>query len=133
MSDNLIALIGTIVIIALIFAWVPLLNLICSSCARLLQRRRLQKDANKKQKMPHTRDGYLREALNSVLTSIADLGQTSFQRWHDRKERHATKNPSTYTRPLARTRRFVRCQRSMQRLLVHVLAHRCGLPQAIRQ
>jgi len=48
MSDNLIALIGTIVIIALIFAWVPLLNLICSSCARLLQRRRLQKDANKK-------------------------------------------------------------------------------------
>jgi hypothetical protein len=48
MSDNFIALIGTIAIIALIFACAPFLNRICPPCARSLQPRRLRKAANKK-------------------------------------------------------------------------------------
>jgi hypothetical protein len=55
MSDEFIALVITIALIALIFAWVPLLNLInliCRPCARFLERRRLQKDAGKKTAKP---------------------------------------------------------------------------------
>ena len=48
MSDNFTALVCTIAIIALIFAWVPFLNLICLPCARFLKQRRLQKNAGKK-------------------------------------------------------------------------------------
>jgi hypothetical protein len=44
MSDEVIALVITIAIIALFFVWVPLLNLVCPPCGRFLERRRLQKD-----------------------------------------------------------------------------------------
>jgi cytochrome c oxidase assembly protein Cox11 len=47
MSDEVIALVITIAIIALFFAWVPLLNLVCQPCARFLERRRLQKNIDK--------------------------------------------------------------------------------------
>jgi hypothetical protein len=47
MSDNFTALVWTVAIIALLFAWVPFLKLICLPCARFLKRR-LQKDAGKK-------------------------------------------------------------------------------------
>ena len=52
MSDEFFALMSTIAIIALIFAWVPFLTLICRPCARFLERRRLQKDAGKKAAKP---------------------------------------------------------------------------------
>ena len=52
MSDEFIALVITIALIALIFAWVPFLNRICRPCARFLERRRLQKDAGKKTAKP---------------------------------------------------------------------------------
>jgi hypothetical protein len=48
MSDNFIALMATIAIIAVIFAWVPFLSLICPPCIRFLERRRVQKDAAKR-------------------------------------------------------------------------------------
>jgi hypothetical protein len=44
MSDEVIALVVTIAIIALLFVWVPLLDLICPPCGRFLERRRRQKD-----------------------------------------------------------------------------------------
>jgi hypothetical protein len=47
MSDKFIALMITIAILALIFAWVPFLSLVCPPCTRLLERRR-QKNADKK-------------------------------------------------------------------------------------
>jgi hypothetical protein len=47
MSDEVIAAVITIAVIALLFAWVPFLNLVCPPCARLLERRRLQKNATK--------------------------------------------------------------------------------------
>jgi hypothetical protein len=46
MSDEVIALVITIAIIALFFVWVPLLNLVCPPCVRFLERRR-QKDPTK--------------------------------------------------------------------------------------
>jgi hypothetical protein len=55
MSENFIALLITIAIITLIFAWVPflhLINLICRPSARSLERRHLQKDAGKKAAKP---------------------------------------------------------------------------------
>ena len=47
MSDEVIALVITIAIIALFFVWVPLLELICPPCGRFLERRRLQKEREK--------------------------------------------------------------------------------------
>jgi hypothetical protein len=47
MSDEAIALIITIAIIALLFAWVPLLNWVCPPCGRFLERCRYQKEAYK--------------------------------------------------------------------------------------
>jgi hypothetical protein len=47
MSDDVIALVITLAIIALFFVWVPLLNLVCPPCGRFLERRRLQKEHNK--------------------------------------------------------------------------------------
>jgi hypothetical protein len=34
MSDNIIAIVIPVIMIAIIFAWVPLLNLICPTCPR---------------------------------------------------------------------------------------------------
>jgi hypothetical protein len=47
MSEEVIAVIITIAIIALFLAWVPFLNLICPPCSRFLERRRQQKDPRK--------------------------------------------------------------------------------------
>jgi hypothetical protein len=49
MSDEAIAIVITIAIIALFLVWVPFLNLICPPCGRLLDRLRLPKDKIKKQ------------------------------------------------------------------------------------
>jgi cytochrome c oxidase assembly protein Cox11 len=43
MSDETIALIITVAIIALLFAWAPLLNFICPPCGRFLAQRRKEK------------------------------------------------------------------------------------------
>lgn len=40
MSDEIIALVIPLVAVAIIFAWVPLLNLICPPCGRSLERQR---------------------------------------------------------------------------------------------
>jgi hypothetical protein len=45
MSDAIVALIVPLGAVAIIFAWVPLLNLICPPCARSLERRRIQMKA----------------------------------------------------------------------------------------
>jgi len=47
MSDDIVAVIIPLIAIAIIFAWVPLLNLICPPCGRALERRRSQMDALK--------------------------------------------------------------------------------------
>lgn len=47
MSDTIVALIFPLAAVAIIFAWVPLLNFICPPCARSLERRRLQTNALK--------------------------------------------------------------------------------------
>jgi hypothetical protein len=47
MSDDVIALLITIAIIALFFVWVPLLNFVCPPCGRFLERRRLQKEIHR--------------------------------------------------------------------------------------
>jgi len=47
MSDEVIAVVITIAIIALFFVWVPLLELVCPPCGRFLERRRLQKEPTK--------------------------------------------------------------------------------------
>jgi hypothetical protein len=47
MSDEVIALVVTIAIIALFFVWVPLLDLVCPPCGRFLERLRRQKDPTK--------------------------------------------------------------------------------------
>jgi hypothetical protein len=54
MSDEVIALVITIAIIALFFAWVPFLNLVCPPCARFLERRRLQKNTGKERSHQRT-------------------------------------------------------------------------------
>jgi hypothetical protein len=48
MSDKVIALMIAIALIALIFAWVPFLSLVCPPGTRFLRRRHLQKEAAKK-------------------------------------------------------------------------------------
>jgi hypothetical protein len=48
MSGKFIALMATVAIIALIFAWVPFLSLICLPRTRFLERRRVQKNAGKR-------------------------------------------------------------------------------------
>jgi hypothetical protein len=47
MSDQTLALILTIAVIALFFVWVPFLNLVCPPCGRFLARRRLEAAAGK--------------------------------------------------------------------------------------
>ena len=47
MSDAIVALIVPLAAVAIIFAWVPLLNLICPPCARARERRRIQMKALK--------------------------------------------------------------------------------------
>jgi hypothetical protein len=49
MSEEIIAIVITIAIIALFVAWVPILDLICPPCSRLLERLRLPKEKVKKQ------------------------------------------------------------------------------------
>jgi len=50
MSDNVIALVITIAIIALFFAWMPILNFICPPCGRFVAKYRLQRPQDEK---PH--------------------------------------------------------------------------------
>jgi hypothetical protein len=47
MSDDFIAVIIPLAALAIIFAWVPLLNLICPPCGRALERRYAQGEALK--------------------------------------------------------------------------------------
>jgi hypothetical protein len=47
MSDDAVALIITVAIFAVFFAWMPLLNSICPPCSRFLERRRAQKNTPK--------------------------------------------------------------------------------------
>jgi cytochrome c oxidase assembly protein Cox11 len=49
MSDEIIALIITVAIIALLFAWAPFLNFICPPCGRFLTQRRMEKETAAKQ------------------------------------------------------------------------------------
>jgi hypothetical protein len=49
MSEEAISLVITIAIIALFFAWVPFLELVCPPCARFPERQRLQKNLTNKQ------------------------------------------------------------------------------------
>jgi hypothetical protein len=51
MSDEIIALIITVVIIAFLFAWAPLLNFICPPCGRFLAQRRMEKQTSESQKI----------------------------------------------------------------------------------
>jgi hypothetical protein len=44
MSDQIFALIIPLVAIAITFAWVPFLNVICPSCGRSLERGGFQRD-----------------------------------------------------------------------------------------
>ena len=43
MSDDVIALIVTILVFALLFAWAPFLNFICPRCSRFLIHRRIER------------------------------------------------------------------------------------------
>jgi hypothetical protein len=47
MSDEVIAFVITLAIIALFFVWVPLLNFVCPPCGRFLERLRQQKGREK--------------------------------------------------------------------------------------
>jgi hypothetical protein len=47
MSDEVIALVITLAIIALFFVWVPLINFVCPPCGRFLERLRQQKEMDK--------------------------------------------------------------------------------------
>jgi hypothetical protein len=49
MSENTLALVITVAIVALFFAWVPFLHLVCPLCSRFLERRRLQMELAKEQ------------------------------------------------------------------------------------
>jgi hypothetical protein len=53
MSDEVIALIITIAIIALFFVWVPLLDFICPPCGRFLARWRLPKEKAEPERRPY--------------------------------------------------------------------------------
>jgi hypothetical protein len=47
MSNDVLALVITVAIFAVFFAWMPLLNLICPPCGRFLERRRAQRTSPK--------------------------------------------------------------------------------------
>jgi hypothetical protein len=49
MSDEIIAMIITVAIIAFLFAWAPFLNFICPPCGRFLAQRRGERDTVAKQ------------------------------------------------------------------------------------
>jgi hypothetical protein len=49
MSEEIIALIITVAIIALLFAWAPFLNFICPPCGRFLAQRRMERETVAKQ------------------------------------------------------------------------------------
>jgi hypothetical protein len=49
MSDEVIALIVTIAILALLFAWAPFLSFICPPCSRYLAQRRREEETVAKQ------------------------------------------------------------------------------------
>jgi hypothetical protein len=49
MSDEMIALIVTVAIIGLLFAWPSFLNFICPPCGRFLAQRRVEKQTSEKQ------------------------------------------------------------------------------------
>jgi hypothetical protein len=51
MSNEIIALIVTVAIIALLFAWAPLLNFICPPCGRFIAQRRMEKETVENQKI----------------------------------------------------------------------------------
>ena len=51
MSEEIIALIITVAIIALLFAWAPFLNFICPPCGRFLAQRRMEKETIEDQKI----------------------------------------------------------------------------------
>jgi hypothetical protein len=51
MSNEIIALIITVAIIALLFAWAPLLNFICPPCGRFIAQRRMEKETVENQKI----------------------------------------------------------------------------------
>jgi hypothetical protein len=51
MSDEMIALTVTVVIIALLFAWAPFLNFICPPCGRFLAQRRMERQIMEKQSL----------------------------------------------------------------------------------
>jgi hypothetical protein len=53
MSDEVIALVITLGIIALFFLWVPLLNLVCPPCGRFLAQRRISKEKDVIKERPH--------------------------------------------------------------------------------
>lgn len=50
MSDDTMSVVITFIIIAILFAWAPLLNLICPPCGRFLERHR-QKGGPKRQRV----------------------------------------------------------------------------------
>ncbi len=57
MSDYIFALIIPLVAVAIIFAWIPFLNLICPPCGRSFERRGLQGDeSNARSSMGSIRD-----------------------------------------------------------------------------
>jgi hypothetical protein len=47
MSDEILALILTFAVIAFLFLWVPMLNIVCPPCGRFLARHRLQRMSGK--------------------------------------------------------------------------------------
>jgi hypothetical protein len=51
MSDEIIAIIITVAIIGLLFAWAPFLNFICPPCGRFLAQRRVEKETIKNKKI----------------------------------------------------------------------------------
>ena len=54
MSDEVIAVIVTILILALLFAWAPFLNFICPPCSRYLAQRRMERKMVAKQSIKKT-------------------------------------------------------------------------------
>jgi cytochrome c oxidase assembly protein Cox11 len=54
MSDEMIALIVTVAIIGLLFAWPPFLNFICPPCGRFLAQRRAEKQTVDQQVIKRT-------------------------------------------------------------------------------
>jgi len=52
MSNDVAAIVITAAIFAVLFAWVPLLSLICPPCGRLLERLRTQRSSPKENSFP---------------------------------------------------------------------------------